>query len=140
MSGALFTGAERFDAAAAYARLLREDGVLLGEATDRLDAWNRQFCVPPLDPDAVTEAVNLVYFGSDSTDSAGHHSVPQIAFHVREPHASTHRIAAISIRVKPALKAATLRAATGEGRSLASYVERLLVAHLKSIGFLGDAE
>ncbi len=135
----IFHGAERLDAVVTFATLLRTDDVPLSEAVGRLNVWNRDFCLPPLDADAVTEAVHRAYFDPDA-GSAPVASVPQIAARVREPHISANRIAAIAVRVRPALKAAALRAAAGEGRSLASYIERLLTAHLKSIGLLGDAE
>jgi uncharacterized protein (DUF1778 family) len=43
---------------------------------------------------------------------------------------------AISIRVTEATKAAVEKAAKEDGRSVASYVDRILIAHLKSIGYL----
>ncbi len=135
----IFQGAERLDAVVTFATLLRTDDVPLSEAVGRLNVWNRDFCLPPLDADAVTEALQGAYFDPDA-GSAPVASVPQIASNGREPHISANRIAAIAVRVRPALKAAALRAAAGEGRSLASYVERALAAHLKAAGYLEDAE
>jgi|TARA_Y100000815_G_C12985787_1_gene365973 hypothetical protein len=43
---------------------------------------------------------------------------------------------AISVRVTEATKLAVEKAAEEDGRSVASYVERLLTAHLKEIGYL----
>ena len=40
------------------------------------------------------------------------------------------RTAAISVRVEPALKAALEKAAAADRRSLASYVENILVDHI----------
>lgn len=44
--------------------------------------------------------------------------------------------AALSVRVTPVTKSAVQKAADEDGRSVASYVERLLVAHLKEKGHL----
>lgn len=43
------------------------------------------------------------------------------------------RTAAIGIRVEPELKAVLEKAAKEDGRTVASYIERILVAHLKEI-------
>ena len=43
------------------------------------------------------------------------------------------RTAAIGIRVEPGLKAALEKAAKDDGRTIASYIERILIAHLKEI-------
>jgi hypothetical protein len=50
------------------------------------------------------------------------------------------RVAAISVRVEPAVKAAVEQAAKSDGRTVAQYVERLLVAHLRERGLLADGE
>ena len=44
------------------------------------------------------------------------------------------KTAAISVRVEPALKAAIEAAAKADDRTLAQYVERVRLAHLKSAG------
>jgi len=44
------------------------------------------------------------------------------------------KTSAISLRVTDALKAALEKAAEEDGRSLASYVERVLTLHLKDMG------
>lgn len=41
------------------------------------------------------------------------------------------RTAALSIRVEPAVKEALEQAAKEDGRTLAGYIERVLIAHLK---------
>ncbi len=46
------------------------------------------------------------------------------------------RTAAISVRVETQVKEAAEKAARDDGRTLAQYVERLLIAHLKENGFL----
>ncbi|MBB3164681.1 hypothetical protein FHS25_005184 [Rhizobium laguerreae] len=43
------------------------------------------------------------------------------------------RSAAIGIRVEPAVKDALEQAAKNDGRSVASYLERLIIAHLKEL-------
>lgn len=45
------------------------------------------------------------------------------------------KTAAINFRVEPELKAAVEKAAEDDSRSLASYMERLLVQHLKATGY-----
>lgn len=50
------------------------------------------------------------------------------------------RTAAVSVRVEPAVKAALEQAARADDRTLAQYVERLLVAHLRERGLLADVE
>lgn len=45
---------------------------------------------------------------------------------------------AISVRVSDELKQAAEKAASDDGRSVASYVERLLAAHLTEKGYLRD--
>lgn len=50
------------------------------------------------------------------------------------------RVAAISVRVEPAVKAAVERAAREDDRTVAQYVERLLIAHLREKGLLSDIE
>jgi hypothetical protein len=49
------------------------------------------------------------------------------------------RSAAVSLRVEPDVKDALEAAARADGRTMAQYVERLLVSHLRSGGFLADA-
>jgi hypothetical protein len=49
------------------------------------------------------------------------------------------KTSAISVRVTDLVKAAAERAADEDHRPLASYVEKLLIEHLKSEGYL-DAE
>jgi predicted HicB family RNase H-like nuclease len=49
------------------------------------------------------------------------------------------RTAAISVRVEPALKEALEAAAKKDDRTLAQYVERVLIAHLRSEGLLRAA-
>ena len=44
------------------------------------------------------------------------------------------KTAAISVRVEPSLKEALEAAARADDRTLAQYVERVLVAHLKLVG------
>lgn len=44
------------------------------------------------------------------------------------------RTAAISVRVEEDLKAAVEKAAQEDGRTVAQYVERLLIAHLREKG------
>ncbi|WP_232830869.1 hypothetical protein [Tropicimonas sp. IMCC34011] len=46
------------------------------------------------------------------------------------------KTSAISVRVTEATKLAVEKAAEEDGRSVASYVERLLNAHLKEAGYL----
>ncbi|WP_422028502.1 hypothetical protein [Roseovarius sp.] len=46
------------------------------------------------------------------------------------------KTSAISVRVNDETKAAVEKAAEGDGRSIASYVDRVLVAHLKELGYL----
>lgn len=46
------------------------------------------------------------------------------------------KTSAISVRVTDETKQAVEKAAAEDGRSIASYVERLLTAHLKESGFL----
>jgi hypothetical protein len=46
------------------------------------------------------------------------------------------KTAAISVRVDPKLKEALESAAKADDRTVAQYVERLLIAHLKSAGLL----
>lgn len=46
------------------------------------------------------------------------------------------KTSAISLRVSDAVKAAAEKAAEDDGRSLASYVERVLTLHLKEKGYL----
>ena len=46
------------------------------------------------------------------------------------------KTSAISVRVSDVVKAAVEKAANEDDRSIASYVERLLVAHLKKGGYL----
>jgi hypothetical protein len=130
---AIFTGAERFDAVATFAKLLCDDGVPLSEAVGRLATWNGEFCDPPLGEDALGEALNGAYFDSAPTQT-------QTTPKERKARASTHKIAALSLRVTPIVKDAAARAAAAEGRSVASWTERTLAAHLKSLGYLGDAE
>ena len=43
------------------------------------------------------------------------------------------RSAAIGIRVEPAIKEALERAAKEDGRTVASYLERVIIAHLKTL-------
>lgn len=43
------------------------------------------------------------------------------------------RSAAIGIRVEPEIKAALEKVAKEDGRTVASYLERLIIAHLKQI-------
>ena len=43
------------------------------------------------------------------------------------------RSAAIGIRVEPAVKEALEKAARDDGRTVASYLERLIIAHLKEL-------
>jgi hypothetical protein len=50
------------------------------------------------------------------------------------------KVAAISVRVEPDVKAAVEKAAKVDGRTVAQYVERLLVAHLREKGFLKESE
>lgn len=50
------------------------------------------------------------------------------------------RTAAISVRVEEDLKAAVEKAAKEDGRTVAQYVERVLVTHLKEKGFLSEKE
>jgi hypothetical protein len=50
------------------------------------------------------------------------------------------RVAAISVRVKPAVKAALEQAAKGDDRTVASYVERLVVKHLRERGLLSEVD
>lgn len=53
-------------------------------------------------------------------------------------HTSEHmaKTSAISVRVSDEVKQAVEKAAEDDGRSIASYVERLLNAHLKEKGYL----
>ncbi|MEN2980858.1 hypothetical protein WG924_27085 [Tistrella sp. 25B02-3] len=46
------------------------------------------------------------------------------------------RTAAIGIRVEPAVKAAAEKAAADDHRTLASLLEKLLVEHLRTSGYL----
>lgn len=46
------------------------------------------------------------------------------------------KTSAISVRVPDEVKAAAEKAASDDDRSLASYVERVLTAHLKDKGYL----
>ncbi|WP_417809993.1 hypothetical protein [Thioclava sp.] len=46
------------------------------------------------------------------------------------------RTSALSVRVTDETKQAVEKAAEDDGRSVASYVERLLVAHLQDKGYL----
>ncbi|MDF2141201.1 DUF1778 domain-containing protein [Paenirhodobacter sp. CAU 1674] len=46
------------------------------------------------------------------------------------------KTSAISVRVADETKQAVEKAAEADGRSVASYVERLLVSHLKECGYL----
>lgn len=46
------------------------------------------------------------------------------------------KTSAISVRVSDEVKEAIEKAATDDDRSTASYVERLIVAHLKEKGYL----
>jgi uncharacterized protein (DUF1778 family) len=46
------------------------------------------------------------------------------------------RTSALSVRVTDETKQAVEKAAEADGRSVASYVERLLVAHLQDKGYL----
>ncbi|KAA0675718.1 ribbon-helix-helix protein, CopG family [Roseomonas genomospecies 6] len=48
------------------------------------------------------------------------------------------RTAAISVRVEEELKAALEKAAKDDGRTVAQYVERLLIAHLREKGLLPE--
>ncbi|MFC3087895.1 DUF1778 domain-containing protein [Tabrizicola soli] len=48
------------------------------------------------------------------------------------------KTSAISVRVSEETKQAVEKAAEADGRSVASYVERLLTAHLKEQGFLSS--
>ena len=50
------------------------------------------------------------------------------------------KTAAISVRVDDAVKKALEKAAAGDHRPLASYVERLLIEHLKAIGYLAATD
>jgi hypothetical protein len=49
------------------------------------------------------------------------------------------KTAAISVRVGDAVKKALEKAAAGDHRTLASYVEKLLIEHLKTKGYLAAA-
>jgi uncharacterized protein (DUF1778 family) len=49
---------------------------------------------------------------------------------------TTAKTSAISIRVTDQTKDAVERAAAEDGRSVASFAERLIIAHLKAKGFL----
>jgi hypothetical protein len=46
------------------------------------------------------------------------------------------RTASIGIRVEPRLKAAAERAAADDHRSLASFIEKLMIEHLEAKGYL----
>jgi predicted HicB family RNase H-like nuclease len=46
------------------------------------------------------------------------------------------KTSAISVRVPDEVKAAAEKAAAADGRSVASYVEKLLTEHLRKSGFL----
>lgn len=46
------------------------------------------------------------------------------------------RSAAVSVRVEPAVKSALEEAARSDDRTVAQYVERVLVAHLRERGLL----
>lgn len=46
------------------------------------------------------------------------------------------RSAAVSLRVEPDVKDALEAAARADGRTMAQFVERLLISHLRSGGFL----
>jgi len=46
------------------------------------------------------------------------------------------RTAAVSLRVHEEVKAALVEAAKADGRTVAQYVERLLIAHLKEKGLM----
>jgi hypothetical protein len=48
------------------------------------------------------------------------------------------KTSAISLRVADEIKKAVEKAAAADDRSVASYVERLIVSHLKENGFLGS--
>jgi len=50
------------------------------------------------------------------------------------------KVAAISVRVTEETKRATEQAAQEEGRSMASYVARLLTEHLNAKGYLPQAK
>ena len=50
------------------------------------------------------------------------------------------RTAAISVRVEDELKAAVEKAAKEDGRTVAQYVERVLIAHLRDKGYLPDEQ
>ena len=54
--------------------------------------------------------------------------------------ASMARTAAISVRVEDELKAAVEKAAKEDGRTVAQYVERVLIAHLRDKGYLPDEQ
>ena len=46
------------------------------------------------------------------------------------------RTVPLGLRITPSLKSAVDKAATAEGRSLASYVEQVLEEHLRKKGYL----
>lgn len=46
------------------------------------------------------------------------------------------RTASIGIRVEPAVKEAAEKAAKADDRTLAAYIERLLIQNLKDLGYL----
>ncbi|MBL3561978.1 DUF1778 domain-containing protein [Rhodovulum sulfidophilum] len=48
------------------------------------------------------------------------------------------KTSAISVRVSDETKKAVEKAAAADGRSVASYVERLLTTHLKEQGFIPE--
>jgi hypothetical protein len=50
------------------------------------------------------------------------------------------RTAAISVRVRPAVKSALEQVAKADDRTMAQYVERLIIGHLRERGVLGDVD
>jgi hypothetical protein len=49
------------------------------------------------------------------------------------------RSAPLGFRIEPELKAALEKAAEDDGRSVSSFVERVLIAHLRDKGYLPKA-
>jgi hypothetical protein len=50
------------------------------------------------------------------------------------------RTASIGIRIEPDVKTAAEKAAAEDGRTLANYIERMLIEHLREKGYLKAAK
>ena len=52
----------------------------------------------------------------------------------------TRRTVPVSVRLRPAVKAAAEKAAEDDARSLSSLIEKALLEHLRAAGYLPQAE